>query len=75
MTPELTIYIKMGAIGLTEERQETFTITWDPNISDEQNQAIMLLRAQVMQARLQANMLEILAAAGPEFLKAFGDED
>ncbi|UDL16414.1 hypothetical protein SEA_ZOOMAN_173 [Microbacterium phage Zooman] len=70
---EFTIYFKVGAIGRRDEKTETLTIRWDPSLSSEENQARLALRVQVTQMRLQAILTELLADAGPEFMRALSE--
>ncbi|URP22224.1 hypothetical protein SEA_BIG4_191 [Microbacterium phage Big4] len=70
---DFTIYFKVGAIGRRDEKTETLTISWDPSLSFEENQAKLAMRVQVTQMRLQAHLTELMADAGPEFLKALSE--
>ena len=74
-SPEFTIYIKVGALGHSEEKTETLTLTWDPNLPEEINLAQLQLRAQILQTRLSAHLMELFAEAGPQFLSGLTETD
>ncbi len=75
-TPELKLYFKVGIEGQEEkEHTETLSITWDPALTDEQNQSQLQIRSMIAQGRLQAATLEVLMEGGEEFMKRFVTED
>lgn len=67
----LSLFYTVGRTGdEANAKTETLDMSWDPALSDEENQANLELRAKIVQMRLQAHVTEILADAAPEFVEA-----
>ncbi len=53
--PEITLYFKVGAIGMQDEVSETVTLTFDPRLTDEENMQMMQAKMALTQMKLQAS--------------------
>lgn len=67
--PEITFYFKVGIIGMAEEVTQTIDIKYDDNLSDEENERNLALKAQVAQIRMQASLMELMMEKLPAYLE------
>ena len=72
----LSLFYTVGKTGdEANAKTETLDMSWDTDLSDEENQANLELRAKIVQMRLQAHVTELLADSAPEFMKTVLGEE
>lgn len=73
--PSITIYFKMGVVGMADEVNESFEINFDPNLSPEENAELLQMKAAIFAARLQLSYTELMTIKFLPFLEAKAKEE
>ena len=71
--PEITMYIKVGLVGFADEVNETITLSYDENLSEEDNMKMLSLNAQLTQAKLQLALSQMLMNIMPGLIEGMED--
>lgn len=66
--PEITMFFKVGIVGMADEVFETVTIKIDPNLSEEENLKALAAKGQIFQAKIQISMAELMLEKFPAFI-------
>lgn len=71
--PEITMYIKVGLVGFADEVNETITLSYDDNLSEEDNMKMLSLNAQLTQAKMQLALSQMLMNNLPGLIEGMED--